>query len=241
MKVKILGTGTAVPSLKRASSAYLVLTTWGNILVDIGPSVVRRLLEFGFTVNDVDMIVLTHFHPDHTVDLPTFLFACNYGEQERSKPLVVVGGKGLRVFYANMAGVYPWIKPVTYKLTTKVLSRSRWRLGPLSIASDRMRHRDESIGVRIEEAGKSAVFSGDTDYTPALGALASRTDLLVVECSFPVRKLEGHLNLDDVRRVIQPARPRKVLLSHLYPAWEESDTPLPAPLLLAEDGLEIDV
>jgi ribonuclease BN (tRNA processing enzyme) len=69
MKLKILGTGTATPSLQRASSSYLLSTTWGNILVDIGPSVVRRLLEYGYTTDDVDMVVLTHFHPDHTAGL----------------------------------------------------------------------------------------------------------------------------------------------------------------------------
>ncbi len=94
MKLKILGTGTATPSLQRASSSYLLSTAWGNILVDIGPSIVRRLLEYGHTTDDVDMIVLTHFHPDHTVDLATFLFASNYGDVTRKKPLILLGGRG---------------------------------------------------------------------------------------------------------------------------------------------------
>jgi len=74
----------------------------GRILIDIGPSVVRRLMEYGYTTNNVDMIVLTHFHPDHTVDLATFLFASNYGDVTREKPLVLLGGKGLDTFFRNM-------------------------------------------------------------------------------------------------------------------------------------------
>ena len=47
MKIRILGTGGAVPSLRRLSSAYLVSLSGGNMLIDVGPSVVRRLLSSG--------------------------------------------------------------------------------------------------------------------------------------------------------------------------------------------------
>jgi hypothetical protein len=31
------------------------------------------------------------------------------------------------------------------------------------------------------------------------------------------------------------------VLTHLSPEWERYDTPLPAPLVLGEDGMEIEV
>lgn len=241
MKVRILGTGCAVPSLRRLSSSCLVLTAWGNILIDIGPSVVRRLLEFGYTVNDIDLILLTHFHPDHTVDLPAFLFACNYGESERTKKLTIVGGKGVRPFCRSLDRLYPWIRPLKYEMAIKTLRGSTWRQEGISFTTAAMKHRDESIGVRIEEKGKSAVFSGDTDYAPGLIKLASGADLLIVECSFPERKAKGHLNLSTLLPIVREAKPKRVLMSHLYPEWEEFTAPLPEPLLLAEDGMEIEV
>ena len=241
VKVEILGTGTATPSLKRLSSSYLVSTSWGNILVDIGPSVVRRLLEFDHTLNDIDMICLTHFHPDHTVDLPTFLFACNYGETERRKPLRLLGGKGLRLLYRRMISIYPWIVPIKYDLTVTTTTKNVLRLGGVSVCTDSMKHRDESIGIRIEDGGKTAVFSGDTEYTPALVGLASQADLLVVECSNPEEKVEGHMNLPAILPLIREARPRRVILSHLYASWEGFSGALPAPLMLGEDGLVVDL
>ena len=121
MHVTILGTGTAVPSLGRLSFAYLLSTDSGRMLIDVGPSVVRRLLETGHTLHEVNAIILTHFHPDHTADLSTFLFASNYGDPERSIPLTFAGGRGVRLFYRRLARLYPWILPNKYELRIRVL------------------------------------------------------------------------------------------------------------------------
>jgi ribonuclease BN (tRNA processing enzyme) len=244
MTLKILGTGTATPSLQRASSSYLLSTTWGNILVDIGPSVVRRLLEYGYTTDDVDMVVLTHFHPDHTVDLATFLFASNYGEVTRKKPLILLGGQGLEGFYENFVRLYRWLSPVGYDLILKSLPAGEWSLGEVSIKTSKTNHNPESIALRVTEGkreGKRIVFTGDTDFSKDLVALAEGADLMVSECSFPERKVKGHLNLADLQRIVKEAKPRQVILSHLYPDWDAFDGVLHAPFLLGIDGLDIEL
>ncbi len=211
------------------------------MLIDVGPSVVRRLLEFGQTVDDVDIVVLTHFHPDHAVDLSTFLFACNYGEKERRKPLFLLGGRGVRRFYGLLLRLFPSIAPKSYDLSVKTVSRGRHTVGGVSLAVAPMAHREESIAIRIEEGEKSVVFSGDTGESPELAELARNADLLVVECSFPDRLREGHLDLRTLLPIVRRANPRQVVLTHLAPEWERYDSPLPAPLVLGEDGMEIEV
>jgi len=240
MKVKILGTGTCVPSIQRLSSSYLLMTEQSNILVDVGPSVVRRLLEFGYTTRDIDAIILTHFHVDHTADLSTFLFASNYDVVPRTKELSIVGGEGLNVFYKNLLTVYPWLSPKSYEISLHELQEGILKKSSLIITTSHMEHNNESIGVKIEE-DKSIVFSGDTDYTQNLIKLARGTDLLIVECSFPEKKANGHLNLAMVQKVVDQAKPRRVILSHLYPDWDSYNGVLQAPLLLGEDGMEIEI
>ena len=122
MKIKILGSGTLNPSMERGSPSYLVTVGRLNILVDIGPAVVRRLSEYGISANDIDVIVTTHFHIDHTADLATFFFVSNYGVKERTKPLLVIGGQGVHKFYRSLLRVYPWIKPKSYSLTLKSMA-----------------------------------------------------------------------------------------------------------------------
>ena len=240
MKIKVLGTGTCVPSLQRSSSSYLVQTKQLNILIDVGPSVVRRLLEYGFTTRDIDVIILTHFHVDHTADLSTFLFASNYDVEARAKELSVLGGDGLHDFYRGLLAVYPWLLPRSYEISLREMSKGTLNKGGLVITTAQMEHNNESIGVRVEER-KSVTFSGDTDYTKNLVKLASGTDLLIAECSFPERKVDGHLNLEILQKIVDEANPKRVLISHLYPEWDDFSGVLHAPYLLGEDGMEIEV
>jgi ribonuclease BN (tRNA processing enzyme) len=238
MKVTVLGTGTSVPSLRRNSSSYLVVTERQKTLVDIGPSVVRRLLEFGYTTNDIDLIVLTHFHVDHTADLSTFLFASNYSMEPRIKPLTIIGGPGIHNFYRSLLKAYRWLIPKTYELTIRNILKNVLQVADILVKTVTVNHNRESIAVSIEE-GKRAVFSGDTDYSKNLVKLASGADLLITECSFPETKLKGHMNLKMLEKVVREAQPKKVILSHLYPEWDSFTGVLHKPYLLAEDGMVI--
>jgi len=239
MKIKILGSGTSIPSLKRVSSAYLVVTEKCNVLIDIGPSVVRRLLEFGYTVDNIDVIFLTHFHVDHTADLSTFFFACNYGEVQRTKPLLIAGGSGIKRFYKNLSKVYPWILPNAYVLDVYDFRNGALEIFDIKARAAKVNHNKESVGIRIDKDGRSVVFSGDTDYSNNLVKLVKNTDLLVVDCAFPERKVKGHLNLNVLEEIVKKAAPKRVLLSHLYPEWEDYRGVLQSPYLMAEDGMEV--
>jgi ribonuclease BN (tRNA processing enzyme) len=240
MRLKVLGSGTGVPSLRRLSSSYLVTVGEVRMLVDIGPSVVRRLLEFGWQVNDVDVILLTHFHVDHTADLSTFLFASNYGSEQRRKPLLIVGGPGIRRFYRGLRAVYPWIHPIAFELSIRSLPGGRLHLKDFSVETRRVRHNPESVALKIS-AERGVVFSGDTDYCRGLASLAKGADLLVAECAFPESKVQGHMNLDALQKLVLESKPRRVLISHLYPEWDEYNGVLQTPVLLAEDGLDIEL
>lgn len=240
MKLHILGTGTAIPRIERGSSSYLVRAKGLNILVDVGPSVVRRLLERGFDVDDVDLIVITHFHVDHTADLSTFFFACNYGKEPRVKPLTVIGGKGITRFHRDLRKVYPWIEPKTYDLTVQRLVNESRVYNGVTISTVPVKHNPESIAVRLDEK-RSLTFSGDTDFSQNLIRLADQSDLLVAECAFPERKVKGHLNLESLDRIVKKAMPKRVLLTHLYPDWDTYAGVLHEPYLIAEDGMEMSI
>jgi ribonuclease BN (tRNA processing enzyme) len=238
VRLKVLGTGTCIPSLTRGSSAYLVAAGGRTVLIDAGPATVRRLLEFGYTVNDIDIIVVTHFHVDHTADLSTFLFVCNYGAVARVKPLLLIGGPGMHKFYRGLRALYSWVQPKSYPLTTRSMPAGVLEHEGLRIETKRMNHNQESIGARISD-GKSITFTGDTGYSRNLVALAHRTDLLVADCSFPERKAPGHMNLNALQRVVDACEPGRVLLSHLYPDWDNFEGVLHSPYLMGEDGMDL--
>jgi ribonuclease BN (tRNA processing enzyme) len=241
VKIVLLGTGSAIPSVTRLSSSSLVVASGSTLLVDIGPAVVRRIMELDYSLGDVDVLLLTHFHPDHSVDLATFLFECNFGSTPRRRPLTIIGGKGVQLFIRRFYRLYPWIRPLHYKIAVKSLPDGLWKTGDIIVKTAPTEHREESIAVRFEQKGKCVVFSGDTDYSPSLVELAKGADLLVSECTFPARKKEGHLNLMTLLKMVAEAQPKGVIMTHLDPEWEQFRGSLPLPLLLGEDGMEIDL
>ena len=68
MRVQLLGTGNPVPSLKRASSGYLIRKGRDVILFDHGPGAHWRLLQAGVRAVEVTHVFMSHLHYDHCVD-----------------------------------------------------------------------------------------------------------------------------------------------------------------------------
>lgn len=68
MKLTLLGTGTPTPSLKRASSSYLIEIGDDLIVMDHGPGSHERLLQVGKRAVDVTHVFFSHLHYDHCSD-----------------------------------------------------------------------------------------------------------------------------------------------------------------------------
>ena len=68
MKLVLLGTGTPAPSLKRASSSYLVDLGERVLVFDFGPGAYHRMMEAGYRATDITDLVFSHLHYDHCLD-----------------------------------------------------------------------------------------------------------------------------------------------------------------------------
>ncbi len=93
VQVQVLGSGGPELADKRASSSYLV---WINgkprVLVDIGGGAALRFGESGATVSDLDVILFTHLHVDHSTDLPALIKSSFF--EDRTRPLPIFGPAG---------------------------------------------------------------------------------------------------------------------------------------------------
>ena len=75
MKITFLGTGCPEPSLRRASSGYMVEIGDETLLFDVGGGVFDRLLQAGKKPSDVDRLFLSHLHSDHMMDYARLVHA----------------------------------------------------------------------------------------------------------------------------------------------------------------------
>ncbi len=226
MEIYVVGSGTGIPSLKRGSPSLLVQAGGKNIVIDTGAGSLRELLQLGVSYLDVDYLCYTHTHPDHTADLVPFLFSCKHGEACRQKELKIIGGKGFKDFFDALTAVYgKWIVPQTYSINITELVDASLTVEGFRLQTKPMKHITSSIGLRIEAGGgKSITISGDTDYCPELVTLATRTDLLVLECSFPDEKnVVGHLTPALAGKIASESGCNRLLLIHFYPSCDNYD------------------
>jgi ribonuclease BN (tRNA processing enzyme) len=228
----------------------MVISGHTSLLIDSGPGALRKMLEVGFTYREVDLILYTHLHPDHTADLVPTLFASKYGELPREKDLLCMGGPGFKSFFKKLDKLYdPWIGPQSYHLTVKEISNEPMLYRDLKILAKPMAHISGSVGYRIEfKDRKSITISGDTDYCRSIIDLAFDADLLVLECSFPDgKKVEGHLTPSLAGRIALESHCKKLLLTHLYPVCDQFDIRnqcqrvYPGKIILGEDLMRIGI
>ena len=75
MQVQILGSGGPGSSGGRASSAYIVwIDGVGRILIDAGSGTKDQFYAADASLEDIELIALSHFHPDHSAELPAILW-----------------------------------------------------------------------------------------------------------------------------------------------------------------------
>ena len=74
--LQVLGSGGPEMGDKRASSAYVVwIDGKSKILIDFGGGASLRFEEVNAKIPELDVILLTHLHVDHTADIPALLKA----------------------------------------------------------------------------------------------------------------------------------------------------------------------
>lgn len=255
MKLIVLGSGTSVPHPLRSSPAFWLETIGGSVLLDIGPDASHRMAQEQVGWPNLDAIWISHFHFDHFGGLPPFLFSLKWAPQtqQRAKPLHIFGPVGVRnlINIINEANNYRlFAQPFPIEIS-EVASGSQFQILPGVVATcTKTPHTKESLALHLtEQSGKVFVYTSDTGFSEEISNFAAGADLLLMECSFRRNKpLETHLELIDVMRMAQDARPDKLVLTHFYPEWDEVDdivsearTLWSGEVFEATDGLRLEI
>ena len=104
MKLTLLGTGSPLPSLKRASSSYLVEVADDVVLIDHGPGAFQRLMQSGRRATDVTKVFLSHLHFDHCADLIRLFHHRWDASGDKTPPMQIVGPPGTQQLLDRLFG-----------------------------------------------------------------------------------------------------------------------------------------
>ncbi len=254
MKLIVLGSGTSVPHPRRSSPAFWLETSGGSILLDVSPDAPHRMAQEELDWPNLNAIWVSHFHFDHFGGLAPFLFSLKWAPQTqgRTNSLQIYGPEGLRIVLnafndANNYRLFAQPFPIQ---VNEIAPGDEFALLPGLVATTiKTPHTKESLALHLRDSdGTMFVYTSDTGFSAELAQFAARVDLLLVECSFRRNKpLATHLELSEAMCLAQQAGPTKLVLTHLYPEWDDADIVSEAKVLWsgdvieATDGLRLDI
>ena len=210
LELVVLGSG-GPGATGRAGAGYVVLVD-GNprILIDAGPGTFVRLGEAKLSLADIDIVLLTHLHIDHTGELPGF-FKARAVSGEGPVNIQLFGptghrGEGDEATFPSTSrfidllfgpdGAYSYLRnfaePVTINATDIDVSANAPKMPKviysehgLDISAIAGHHGDApAVIYRIDYHHQSITFSGDIDANGIdnLRRIAPHTSLLVFNC-----------------------------------------------------------
>lgn len=220
MHVTILGTGTAAPRPDRACAGLLVESGATRLLLDCGPGTVERLARVGGW-ESLTHVLLSHFHNDHTGDLPFLLFALRWGApHRRSEPLELAGPHGLRDRLHAMAAAFGShvVEPGFPLRLQELAPADEIATASVRVSCAAARHTPGALCFRVRSAAGELGYTGDTGPDDAVADFLAGVDVLVAECSLPDEiAMDTHLSPSSVAALARRAAPRELVLTHMYP------------------------
>jgi len=228
--VHVLGSGGALPQAGHTPATYWIVVDGEPLLVDPGPGALVRLAAAGLIpagTDSIGTVLLSHLHPDHSLDLVALLFAAHSPLPVRTDPLRVWGPPGLLDLLDRFRSIYgSWLEPRSRRLEAGELQPGQaldvpggGRCEAFAVDHPQDRLSGVCLGFRFLDAdGRCAVYSGDTGPCGNLVEAARGADLLVVECSTPDElATPGHMAVSQVAELCRNSRPALTVLTHQYP------------------------
>ena len=223
MELIVLGCSGSGPGPNSPASSYLVTTPETSLVMDLGNGSFGALMRY-MDPYDLDAVVLSHLHPDHCADVSSLVVHRRY-HPEGPGPRVPLHGPTesevrLAVAYAPSSD-----ERVATDLTDvfdyHAFGDGPSTVGRIALSSAPVDHPCEAYGVRLEHAGRTLVYSGDTGPCDSLVELSRGADVLLCEASWtesPDRPVGVHLSGHQAGCAARDAGVRRLLITHV-PVW----------------------
>ncbi|MBG61706.1 MAG: MBL fold metallo-hydrolase [Woeseiaceae bacterium] len=227
IKLTFLGTGAPRPSPKRYGPSILLEAGDTKLLVDAGPGMRQRIFQAGGfeLLTDIDTVLITHLHFDHTIELPNlWLTGWLFG---RKKNMQVYGPEGTEEFMNHFEQAFDWDLRYRYLtnvhvegsdlITTDIEPGVFYNKNGIKITAFDVAHlpmdpdteellglEGATFGYRVDYKGRSVVFSGDTRSLPGskIIEISKGVDVLVHETQIPYPGDSKEAKLANVSMIV---------------------------------------
>lgn len=247
MRVDVVGSSGTFPVPGRPGSGYLVTQGATRVWCDAGPGTFTAL---PVDPDMVDVVVVSHQHPDHCADLFAAFHAWNYRPQpRRGVPLYAPQPVWDRVSEFLEKGQGSEL----YALFEfqPVWTGDRVAIGELEVRFTEMDHSVPTVGSRWEANNRSLFFTGDTGPAGDWRELAQGVDVMLSEASYQGdgedKVYPHHLTAGEAGAIAREVGAGRLVLTHIPPYLDparslyEAETTFDRPVTLATPGAHFDV
>jgi ribonuclease BN (tRNA processing enzyme) len=236
MELRVVGCSGSVPGPDSPASCYLVQAPYQgrtfSLLLDLGPGSLGALYRH-LDPRDVDVVALSHLHPDHCLDACALYVAAKYSPGGGWNHTEFFGPSGTadrlaRAYEVAPSGPRGEPGPGLASYFHFHDWQPEQQIGPFRVRTVRVDHPVEAYAIRVDDLGNgggSLVYSGDTGPCQSLVDLARGADLLLVEAAFLAREnLPPGLHLTGAEAAAAGAAAGvgTVMLTHI-PPWHDPD------------------
>jgi ribonuclease BN (tRNA processing enzyme) len=220
MRLQFVGCGDAFGSGGRLNTCFHVTGDRINFLIDCGASSLPALKRLGIPRDDLDLILITHFHGDHFAGLPFLLLDAQFSR--RTRPLVIAGPEGIEQKLPQlMEALFEHSSRTTPKFDLAVVAlrpEETRAFGAVSVTPFPVVHGESGgpfLGYRIEAEERVIAYSADTEWTETLIPLAREADLFVAEAYYYDKVVKNHLSLATLQAHLAEIKPKQLVLTHM--------------------------
>ncbi len=221
-RMVLLGTGTCQLQPHRMASSALIELDGGDgsdlrLVFDFGRGIAGRLAEMGLRQDDVEHVVLSHFHPDHLSDLIPYLQAAAWSRIDpRTRDLHVYGPIGLEVQMMRLLSLFGpdnLTRPHYRVRLHEIRGESFEILGREFEFCDLPPADNHGLGFTCD--GYRYALTGDSSFHPQEVEFLRGRELAIVDA--------GHLEDEELISLAVRTQVPRLVCSHLYRELDEDD------------------
>ena len=219
-EVVFIGTSDAFGAGGRRQSAVFVRGERGGMLFDCAATTNSGLGQLGISRDEIDVILISHFHGDHFGGIPAFLYAALYTDA-RTHPIQIVGPPEIEERVNHLANALghdldnrEWTFPIHYR---ELHAGRSLAVGPAQIDAFATQHQPDAHpqGYRVRLGRDQIAYSGDTGWFDGLPSEIAGSDLFICECTLHQASLDFHLSLEELREHRDDLDCGRLILTHL--------------------------
>ena len=244
MRLTFIGTSSGLTVIDRSHACIYLEIGDKKLLLDCGEGTTRSLLKLGFDPSDIDLIIISHTHPDHCAGIPTLMQYMHL--IGRKSPLSISIPQGISpAFETYFRQLYLLNEKLTFDYELNEYAQGviymhndvsleaipNLHLFNLFTLSRQYGISIASYSLIIRESSKTVYYSADLQSAADLNP-PEKADLMIVEST--------HIKIEDALAIASAKNIKRIIFTHIGPEIDTDTLDINTiPAEYAHDGMSI--